>query len=156
MLVKIMETEEEAKQLSKILLNQEDLPAFWYRQSDHEGLVLGIYEEDIPMGMAYGVIKEDIHKSMSSLIVFYIKIIIIYLIDVLNYCSLLENIIKNYEKVTGMFGWLSLSIIKKILKDNEVKEVKMAIERAINAKRLKMNYITQALSMYHINILKCM
>lgn len=71
MLVKIMETEEEAKQLSKILLNQEDIPAFLYRQSDHEGLVLGLYEEDIPMGMAYGVIKKD--GDIFVMYVFYIK-----------------------------------------------------------------------------------
>lgn len=52
------------------------------------------------------------------------------------------DIIKSYEKVTGKFGWLDLSIIRQMLKDHEVKYVEMAIERAINAKRLKMNYIS--------------
>lgn len=51
------------------------------------------------------------------------------------------NIITSYEKVTGKFGWLDLSILKQMLNEHEAKYVEMAIGRAVNAKTLRMNYI---------------
>lgn len=64
-----------------------------------------------------------------------------------NYYKLTEkeeeavSIIRNYEHVSGKCGWIDFSVVKLMLKEYEKKYVEMAFDRAVNAKKFKMNYI---------------